>query len=552
MAPLVPDALSDSTPVADVASGLTDTLSDPAPGPDVAPALTDTLSDPVAVAPVVPDVLSDPVAAVPVVPDALSDPAPVADVSPALTDTLSAPFSVAPLDGLGDVDIAAPITETLSDVPSIDVADTLGGVPDVLSDAASIDVNQTLGDIPSVDVLPDAGDALSGAVFQAPGVSDMLGDVAHSAPLEDVAPVVSDTLGGVGETVGGGTDAVAAVVDGALTSSVDAGSALLDDAPAAIVAPFTTTVANASDDGLAGMVSSSPLDQFTLTLAPRPAPADVESTSPASVDPGPADGPPDPTPQQALADGAAVTAAPAAASAGTPDGVEPLIPASDPLAANPFADGASGLGGLGEAGSVPVAARGEFDPTIPEPTLDTSVAAAHPSAGGDSVLDIVAQAGQDTRLVASAAVLTLAGAALLGPRAGGSGADARMAFTNVRLLPCLLKEEASRQLTALTETLAPIAAPAASGLGSGVSASGPAISPDFGSVKAEREAGGLRGLMYEFSEGLSRATREAGEVPDGLSDNRLAVQVGMLLGVVYLAFLSVWFWATRARWNQRA
>jgi hypothetical protein len=25
------------------------------------------------------------------------------------------------------------------------------------------------------------------------------------------------------------------------------------------------------------------------------------------------------------------------------------------------------------------------------------------------------------------------------------------------------------------------------------------------------------------------------------------VQVGMLLGVVYLAFLSLWFWATRAR-----
>jgi hypothetical protein len=30
------------------------------------------------------------------------------------------------------------------------------------------------------------------------------------------------------------------------------------------------------------------------------------------------------------------------------------------------------------------------------------------------------------------------------------------------------------------------------------------------------------------------------------------VQLGMLLGVVYLAFLSVWFWATRVRWNQRA
>ena len=576
VAPALTDTLSDPVSVVDVAPALTDTLSDPVSVVDVAPALTDTLSDPVSVvdvAPALTDTLSDPVSVVDVAPaltDTLSDPVSVGDVAPALTDALSDPVSVLPIDSLGTADIAAPLgaADALSDVPSIDVTGILSdlpsqGVSETLSDVASIDVNGAISDIPSVDVLPDAGDALSGAVVQAPGVSDMLGDVAQSAPLEDLAPVVSDTLGGVGETLGGGTDAAAALVDGALTStidagsalttSVDAGSALLDDAPAAIVAPFATTVAGASQDGLAGVVSDQSLDQFTLTLAPRPVTAGVESTSPASVDPGPAaDGPHDPSPQQALADGAAVTAAPAAASAGVPEGVEPLIPASDPVAANPFADGASGLGGLGEAGSVPIAARGEFDPTIPAPTLDGSVAAAQPSAGGDSVLDIIAQAGQDTRLVASAAVLTLAGAALLGPRAGGSGADARMAFTNVRLLPCLLKEQASRQLTALTGTLAPIAAPAASGLGTGVGASGPAISPDSGSVKAERETGGLRGLMYEFSEGLSRATRDAGEAPDGLNDNRLAVQVGMLLGVVYLAFLSVWFWATRVRWNQRA
>jgi hypothetical protein len=52
----------------------------------------------------------------------------------------------------------------------------------------------------------------------------------------------------------------------------------------------------------------------------------------------------------------------------------------------------------------------------------------------------------------------------------------------------------------------------------------------------------------DLAEGFGRVTREAaGEAADGLSDTRLVVQVGMLLGVVYLAFLSVWFWATRAR-----
>jgi hypothetical protein len=34
-------------------------------------------------------------------------------------------------------------------------------------------------------------------------------------------------------------------------------------------------------------------------------------------------------------------------------------------------------------------------------------------------------------------------------------------------------------------------------------------------------------------------------------DSRLVMQIGMLLGVVYLAFLTVWFWATRLRWNPR-
>ena len=31
--------------------------------------------------------------------------------------------------------------------------------------------------------------------------------------------------------------------------------------------------------------------------------------------------------------------------------------------------------------------------------------------------------------------------------------------------------------------------------------------------------------------------------------SRLLMQVGMVLGTVYVAFLTVWFWATRLRWN---
>ena len=124
--------------------------------------------------------------------------------------------------------------------------------------------------------------------------------------------------------------------------------------------------------------------------------------------------------------------------------------------------------------SGPIAAEPGLDPRDARPRRQRGRGARRPP-GGDSVLDVLAQAGQDTRLIASAAVLTLAGAALLGPRAGGSGADVRMAFANVRLLPCLLREAPDRQLTALTEALAPAAAPAASALAGGVGTAGTAI-----------------------------------------------------------------------------
>jgi hypothetical protein len=39
---------------------------------------------------------------------------------------------------------------------------------------------------------------------------------------------------------------------------------------------------------------------------------------------------------------------------------------------------------------------------------------------------------------------------------------------------------------------------------------------------------------------------------DGLRDSRLMTQIGMLFGFVYLGFLTMWFWATRRREDERA
>ena len=36
-------------------------------------------------------------------------------------------------------------------------------------------------------------------------------------------------------------------------------------------------------------------------------------------------------------------------------------------------------------------------------------------------------------------------------------------------------------------------------------------------------------------------------IADAVGDSRLMIQLGLVLGFLYAAFLSVWFWATRLR-----
>ncbi len=58
----------------------------------------------------------------------------------------------------------------------------------------------------------------------------------------------------------------------------------------------------------------------------------------------------------------------------------------------------------------------------------------------------------------------------------------------------------------------------------------------------------IGGMIDSFRDGFEEAIRGVPqEIEDGLSDSRLMTQIGMLLGFVYLGFLTVWFWATRGR-----
>jgi hypothetical protein len=43
------------------------------------------------------------------------------------------------------------------------------------------------------------------------------------------------------------------------------------------------------------------------------------------------------------------------------------------------------------------------------------------------------------------------------------------------------------------------------------------------------------------------SVRPSPEVADGLTDTRRLVQIGLVLGMAYVAFLTFWFWGTRAR-----
>jgi hypothetical protein len=324
-----------------------------------------------------------------------------------------------------------------------------------------------------------------------PVVTDTLGST--SDLVGDVTPVVTDTLNSTSDVVGGVTPALADGVNTIatpFTTSVDTGS--LGDDLAAITAPFTTTV-----DAGVGSVGDG------ITTAAGPVGDGVDAIiTPWTVD---------------------------VATAGAPAGDDAV-----PLASSVFEESPAVWAMTGNGTGV------------------HAVDAAASSVDGSSLTDVMSQVAPDARLLASAAVLTFASEAILGARFVGPGADARMAFTNVRLLPCLVRSGVEQQLAALTGGRAPAASVVgARGGGSSPGDSGGSAGSD------EEKRGAIRGTIESFvrplREGFDQATREAaGEVTDGFSDSRLMVQIGMALGVVYLAFLSVWFWATRVRWSSRA
>jgi hypothetical protein len=104
-------------------------------------------------------------------------------------------------------------------------------------------------------------------------------------------------------------------------------------------------------------------------------------------------------------------------------------------------------------------------------------------------------------------------------------------FTNVRLLPCIVNATVQQTTAAASSVFS-----RAEGGSSGIS-----------------EKGHDESILVPFKHGFEQAVRHAPRHPidDETWDSRLLAQIGIVLGTVYLAFLTVWFWATRLRWNPR-
>jgi hypothetical protein len=166
--------------------------------------------------------------------------------------------------------------------------------------------------------------------------------------------------------------------------------------------------------------------------------------------------------------------------------------------------------------------------------MDPSLAAAP----HDSVLQAVAEISPAARVFVSAAIISsVVGASAA---AGEKGGMRRLAFVNARLIPCLVKASVERQLDTIATAL---------------SRAGGAR-PIAGSTGSAGDAGAasrVQRLLDEVSDGFHDVVDGMpdvvphGDEGSGLKDARLMRQIGIVLGLVYVGFLSIWFWATRRR-----
>ena len=154
---------------------------------------------------------------------------------------------------------------------------------------------------------------------------------------------------------------------------------------------------------------------------------------------------------------------------------------------------------------------------------------------GDLLDGILADAEAVAGVLPVAAAVGVSAVAAVSIVRGVCSPSAPVMFTNVRLLPCVAGSTLERTSVAAVE--------AVSKLGSSGSASIRSVPRVAGAV------------LDPFRDGFERAVRGpvlGEEDSESLRDGRLMAQIGIVLGTIYMAFLTIWFWATRVRWSARA
>jgi hypothetical protein len=216
--------------------------------------------------------------------------------------------------------------------------------------------------------------------------------------------------------------------------------------------------------------------------------------------------------------------------------VDPIVATAD-AAREPFA-----LAPSDTASSLPppdvgptISRTPDLAPITTEPvsTLDGFVVPTTDS--GDSLVPTLDELlsgivpGPDTvaAVLPTAVGVGLAAGAAIAIARGMASPATPVLVTNVRLLPSYAGSAVERTGVAAVE-----------------------VGSRLGSSVAAATGSALGSVVDPVRDGFGRTVRPvAGS--DSLRDSRLLARIGIVLGTIYLAFLTLWFWLTRVRWNVR-
>ncbi len=392
--------------------------------------------------------------------------------------------------------------------------------------------------------------------------SEPFGDTAAAitTPLGDTLQTTAEPVGQAAQPVTALLDETIAPIPAPLTEPVEAVTqsvaAVVQPATepvVAVVEPVVATVepvAGTIADGTAPVVDTvsdvtAPIADTTPTTGADPI-AGVGAAADPIVGAVPWSGEPALLPPAGMPIGAGPDSVPVPIVE-TPDAAATVLPFVPPVGDETPTVGESGAVAMAPT---PVVSPGPESPAFPSGDLLPAVPDA--GRGVQSSTDVVGDAQlaigdalDDMLLDGVAAALPVAAAlgiaslTAVSIARGVCSPGASVMFTNVRLVPCLVGSAVERS--------AMVGSQAVSRLGSNGTSSDNATAGKRAAVPA------IVGTIVDpIRDGFeSVVARPRAEDAERLRDARLLMQFGIVLGTIYLAFLTVWFWATRVRLKPR-